>query len=84
MGTYSSLTACLPNADGSGQLLVERRVGVPRGFKLVQYDTFNGEFNLFKLSRVSCKLRTEVLLQLPGHLMSRDTSPRFQKYIEEA
>ena len=51
MGTYSSLTACVSNADGFGQLLVERRVGVPKGFKLVQYDTFNGDFNLFKLSK---------------------------------
>ena len=51
MGTYSSLPVCVPNTDAFGQLLVERRVSVPKGFKLVQYDKFNGDFNLFKLSK---------------------------------
>ena len=51
MGTYSSLPVCVPNTDAFGQLLVERRVIVLKGFKLAQYDRFNENFNLFKVSK---------------------------------
>lgn len=50
MGTYSSLPVCVPNTDAFGQLLVERRVIVLKGFKLEQYDRFNENFNLFTVS----------------------------------
>lgn len=51
MRTYSNLPVCAPDTDAFGQLLVERGVGVLKVFKLAQYDKFNGNFDLFKVSK---------------------------------
>lgn len=51
MGAYNSLSVCVPNTDAFGKLLVERGVGVLKGFKLAQCDKLNGNFNLFKVSK---------------------------------
>lgn len=71
---------CVPNTDFFGKLLVERGLGVLKGFKLVQCDKLNGNFNLFSVAKLLA--RTEVLLQLPGCLMSRGSSPQFQKFTK--
>lgn len=77
MGTYSSLSVCVPNPDAFGQLLVERVVGVLKGFKLAQYDALN-----LQSGNVSYKERMEVPLQLLSCLTSRGPFPRFQKFTK--
>lgn len=51
MGTYNSLSLCVPNTDALGKLLVEKGVSVLKGFKLAQCDKLNGNSNLFKVSK---------------------------------
>lgn len=51
MGTYSSLSVCVPNTNAFGKLLVERGISVLTGFKLAQYDKLNENFNFLKASK---------------------------------
>lgn len=54
MGTYSSLSVCCKHIC-LWKLLVERGVGVLKGFKLAQCDKLNGNFNLSKVSKFLVK-----------------------------